>query len=222
MEEPDPAVVRAASAGDLDAFEQIVRAYQQQVWRFLRRMLGDDGLAEDVAQETFLRLFRRLSTFSFQSKLSTWVFQIARNAALDELRRRQRRDRTLTRLRRRPAVASPPDVPAEIGAALASLPPPLREALVVIEVLGLRYREAAAVLDIPEGTVKRRVFDARVRLHRWSAADTEADPTTGTDAGDSTAGSPRAPTTSPGTTPGSPGTTPGSPGTTPGSPGTTP
>ncbi|HEX6420675.1 MAG TPA: RNA polymerase sigma factor [Acidimicrobiales bacterium] len=198
--------MRAASAGDLDAFEQIVRAYQQQVWRFLRRMLGDDGLAEDVAQETFLRLFRRLSTFSFQSKLSTWVFQIARNAALDELRRRQRRDRTLTLLRRRPAVASPPDVPAEIGAALASLPPPLREALVVIEVLGLRYREAAAVLDIPEGTVKRRVFDARVRLHRWSAADTDAGATAGRDAGGATTGSPDTPSGSPGTTADSPGT----------------
>jgi RNA polymerase sigma-70 factor, ECF subfamily len=173
VEEPEPALIRAAVGGELAAFEQLVRAYQQHVWRFLRRLLGDATVAEDVTQETFLRVFRRLPTFTFEAKFSTWVFQIARNAGIDELRSRQRRAR-LT------AVAPPPVPPAgapharaEIEAALASLPVDLREAVLLVEVLGLRYHAVARVLGVPEGTVKSRMFSARSRLHRWSTADEE-------------------------------------------------
>jgi RNA polymerase sigma-70 factor, ECF subfamily len=173
VDEPEPAVIRAAAAGDLGAFEQLVRAYQQHVWRFLRRLLGDAASAEDVAQETFLRVFRRLPTFTFDAKFSTWVFQIARNAGIDELRSRQRRARLASLV---PPPDTPPTAPearAEAEAALASLPVELREAVVLVEVLGLRYREVARVLGVPEGTVKSRVFGARSRLHRWSTADEE-------------------------------------------------
>jgi RNA polymerase sigma factor (sigma-70 family) len=173
VDEPEPAVIRAAAAGDVAAFEQLVRAYQQHVWRFLRRLLADDALAEDVAQETFLRLHRRLASFTFQSKFSTWLFQIARNAGIDELRRRERQERLA---RSTPPVAGSAggaDARAELDAALASLPVEMREALVLIEVLGYRYREAGVALGIPAGTVKSRVFHARLRLHRWSTAGDE-------------------------------------------------
>ena len=173
MEEPEPALIRAAAAGDIAAFERLVRAFQEPVWRFLRRLLGDAGAAEDVAQEAFLRVFRRLPTFSFEAKFSTWVFQIARNAGVDELRSRRRRLRLASLTpppRPRAAVA---EAVAEIDAALASLPVDLREAILLVEVLGLRYREVARVLGVPEGTVKSRVFSARSRLHRWSTADDE-------------------------------------------------
>jgi RNA polymerase sigma-70 factor, ECF subfamily len=172
MEEPEPALIRAAAAGDLGAFESLVRAYQEPVWRFLRRLLGDAGVAEDVAQETFLRVFRRLPTFAFEAKFSTWVFQIARNAGVDELRSVRRRIR-LASLTRPPPAVGMPEARAEIDAALASLPVDLREAILLIEVLGLRYREVARVLGVPEGTVKSRVSSARSRLHRWSTADEE-------------------------------------------------
>ena len=173
MEEPEPALIRAAAAGDLGAFERLVRTYQEPVWRFLRRLLGDAGIAEDVAQETFLRVFRRLPTFTFEAKFSTWVFQIARNAGVDELRSRRRRIRLAWLAPPpRPAVGMP-EARAEIDAALASLPVDLREAILLIEVLGLRYHEVARVLGVPEGTVKSRVFSARSRLHRWSTADDE-------------------------------------------------
>ncbi|MGH9111232.1 MAG: RNA polymerase sigma factor [Acidimicrobiales bacterium] len=170
MDEPEPALIRAATAGDLRAFEQLVRTYQQHVWRFLRRLLGDAALAEDVAQETFLRVFRSLPTFSFQSKFSTWVFQIARNAGIDELRSRERRNRLASDVPSPVPPAAPPGTRLEIEAALTSLPVDLREAVVLVEVLGLRYREAALVLGVPEGTVKSRMFAARSRLHRWSRA----------------------------------------------------
>jgi RNA polymerase sigma-70 factor (ECF subfamily) len=171
VEEPEPALIRAAVRGELAAFEQLVRAYQQHVWRFLRRLLGDATVAEDVTQETFLRVFRRLPTFTFEAKFSTWVFQIARNAGIDELRSRQRRAR-LTAVAPPPVPsAAAPHAGAEIEAALASLPVDLREAVLLVEVLGLRYHEVARVLGVPEGTVKSRMFSARSRLRRWSTAD---------------------------------------------------
>jgi RNA polymerase sigma-70 factor (ECF subfamily) len=169
--EPDPEVIRAAGAGDTNAFEELVRAYQSHVWRFLRHFLGDAALAEDITQETFVRVYRRLDTFRFRSKFSTWVFQVARNAAIDALRSRQRRDRLLSVIE--PRVTDPirgNELRIELEAALQSLSPKLREAFVMVEGLGLSYREAAGALRIPEGTVKSRVHHARQQLVTWMRA----------------------------------------------------
>ena len=170
MQEPDPATIRAAAAGDLGAFEDLVRAYQQHVWRFLCRLVGDATVAEDVAQEVFLRVFHRLPTFAFQAKFSTWVFQIARNAGIDELRARQRRARLLRALPPAPPpAAAAAEARTEIDAALAALPTDLRETMVLIEVFGLPYGEAAAVMGVAVGTVKSRMFAARRRTQAWAA-----------------------------------------------------
>lgn len=166
MQEPDPGVVRAAAAGDLDAFEVLVRAFQEPIWRFLRSMVGDPALAEDLTQETFLRAFDRLATFRFEAKLSTWMFQIARNRAVDALRVRARRDRL-------PSLLGPVDTPpgaelrTEVNAAVAALSDKLREALLVVEVMGFTCREAGEILGVAEGTVKSRLFHARARLVTW-------------------------------------------------------
>lgn len=166
MDEPEPAVIRAAMAGDVDAFERLVRQFQPHVWRFLRHLLDDAALAEDVTQETFLRLYQHLPGFGFRCKFSTWVFRVARNAGIDALRSRERHDR-LARDAPEPTPAMAPETRAEVRAAVASLSPKLREALLVIEVLGLSYREAGQVLGMPVGTVKSRVFQARERLAAW-------------------------------------------------------
>ena len=144
-------------AGDLVAFESLVRAYQGPVYRFLRNLLGDATLAEDVAQETFIRAFERRATFRFDAAWSTWVFQIARNAGLDAVRSRSRRLRLADRARP-PQPRSDPTARVELDQALASLSAKLREAVLVVEVLGLNYREAGDVLGVPEGTVKSRVY----------------------------------------------------------------
>ncbi|CAN5814832.1 MAG: sigma-70 family RNA polymerase sigma factor [Actinomycetota bacterium] len=172
MQEPSPEVIRAAAAGDLDAFEELMRAYQAHVWRFLRHLLGDERLAEDVTQETFLRVHRSLRTFGFRSKFSTWLFRIARNAGIDALRARQRRD---VMLRQLPASRPVSDgsTAVEVTVALASLSSKLREAFVLVEVFGLTYREAGETLGVPQGTVKSRVFTARARLVTWMAAGQE-------------------------------------------------
>ena len=166
VQEPEPDVVRAAMAGDLAAFEWLVRCYQVHVWRFLRHLLGDGALAEDVTQETFLRVYQHLPTFAWRSKFSTWVFRVARNAGIDALRSRRRHDQLLQVLPR-PQPEPAPDARAEARAAVAALSPKLREALLLVEVFGFTYREAAQVLRIPDGTVKSRVFYARVRLTAW-------------------------------------------------------
>lgn len=170
MQEPDPETIRAAADGDVIAFESLVRAYQVPVLRFLRRYLGDVGLAEDAAQETFVRAYRRLSSFRYRSKFSTWLFQVARNAGVDAMRSGRRQDRVVASMHP-PAAPSDPATRAELNAALASLTPKLREALLMVEILGLTYREAAVVLATAEGTVKSRVFQARERLSAWFAQE---------------------------------------------------
>jgi RNA polymerase sigma-70 factor (ECF subfamily) len=169
-------------AGDLTAFEQVVRQHQQSVWRFLRRLLGDAAAAEDVTQETFLRVHRRLPSYGFRSSFTSWVFQIARNAGIDELRARARRDRLAPALAGAAGVVPAAtgrtgEARAEIDAALATLTVDLREALLLVEVLGLPYAEAASVLAVPVGTVKSRVFTARLRLAAWARAGEDDDGT---------------------------------------------
>lgn len=163
MDEPQPEVVRAAALGDLDAFDSLVRAYQAPLWRFLRHLLGDAHLAEDVAQETFLRAYLALSSFRAGARFSTWLFQIGRNAGLDAIKARTRRQHYTSMLRPPPPVADP-HARVELTEALAALPTALREALLVVEVLGFSYDEASAVIGVPTGTVKSRVFRARTTL----------------------------------------------------------
>jgi RNA polymerase sigma-70 factor (ECF subfamily) len=161
-------------AGDMSAFEGLVRAYQGPVFRFLRNLLGDATLAEDVTQETFIRAYERRASFRFDAAWSTWVFQIARNAGLDAVRSRTRRLHLVDRARP-PAPRTDPTARIELDAALASLSPKLREAVLVVEVLGMTYREAAEVLHTPEGTVKSRVFQARQHLLAWMQAEEPVD-----------------------------------------------
>jgi RNA polymerase sigma-70 factor (ECF subfamily) len=165
--EADPHVIRTAAAGDHRAFEVLVRTYQEPVVRFLAHLLSDRALADDVAQETFLRCYQKLDGYSFDGRFSTWLLRVAHNAGIDAMRGRVRRERL-----RGYAGSGPTDpvLRAELVAALATLPMRLREPLLLVEVTGLRYREAAEVLGIPEGTVKSRVAHARARLAAWFRA----------------------------------------------------
>jgi RNA polymerase sigma-70 factor (ECF subfamily) len=166
VNEPDPAVIRAAQDGDQRAYEELVRACYGRVLRYLRHFLGDTTLAEDVTQETFVRCYRKLGTYNFDGRFTTWLVQIGRNAGIDAMRRRSRHDR-LALLAPAPGPMHDAVARVEIDAALAALPRRLRDAIVLVEVMGLRYREAAVVLDVPEGTVKSRVSKARAELLEW-------------------------------------------------------
>ena len=171
MEEPDPDLIRAAAKGDHVAFAQLVRAHQSQVWRFLSHLLGDPSLAEDVTQETFLKVYKKLDSYQFRSRFSTWVLAIARNAGVDAMRKNRRKQVDLdVELLDDPQARSSPSR-LELETAIGSLAPKLREAFLLVEVMGLSYQEVARVLGVPIGTVKSRLYHARRHLVEWFRDD---------------------------------------------------
>jgi RNA polymerase sigma-70 factor (ECF subfamily) len=170
VQDPDPRTLARAREGDLGAFEDLVRSYQADVWRFAYHFTRDRSLAEDVTQEAFLRAFRFLRSFRGDSKFTSWLFRIARNCAMDAIRRRKGPD-----ARETPPPLGPPDpeARAELHAALASVSDEHREPFLLIEVFGLSYQEAADVLHLRVGTVKSRMH--RARLAMMHALDVEGD-----------------------------------------------
>ena len=167
MDEPDPGLVGAASGGDTAAFEDLVRLYQGHVWRLALHLLRDPDLASDATQEAFVRAYRFLPRYRGDSRFSTWLFSIARNCALDEARKATRRRRISDRAEAEPVLPSRDlGVAIEVREALSALPPDLREPVVMIDMLGISYKEVAAILKMPEGTVKSRVHRGRELLVR--------------------------------------------------------
>ncbi|MFZ4585575.1 MAG: RNA polymerase sigma factor [Acidimicrobiia bacterium] len=169
----DSELIDGAAAGDAGCIAALVRANQARIWRFLVRMLRDHSLAEDVAQETFIRMVDKLPSWRRDATFTTWLFQIARHAAIDAMRKRDRWNRNAD-LVALPSASTDAVSRVEILAALNTLPDQLREALIMIEVTGLKYREASEVLGVAEGTLKRRVFDARQRLADWMEEQPDA------------------------------------------------
>lgn len=166
MDRPDAADVEAAAHGDEAAFERIVRAMQGYVWRYVVHLLGDPALAEDVAQEVFLRIHRKLGTLRDSAAFVPWMLAIARNAAYDAGRSWKRKPLELVgdREMSMPANSPDPHLAFEVHDALAQLDPVLRESLVLVCIAGFTYDEAAEALETPSGTVKSRVFRARKQL----------------------------------------------------------
>ncbi len=174
--ELDEVTLARAQRGDLRAKRALVDRYQRPVVALVSRLLrgqADPGLVEDIAQETFLRVFRALPKFDRHgpARLSTWILTIASHRAIDELRRR--------RLETRPFDPTAFEVPANdradataerkmlarlLSDAIDSLSPEYRAAFVLREYHGLEYAEIARTLGIDLGTVKSRLSRARNRL----------------------------------------------------------
>jgi RNA polymerase sigma-70 factor (ECF subfamily) len=172
VRDPDPRTVQRARRGDLLAFEDLVREYQADAFRFAWHLTRDRQLAEYVTQEAFLRAFRYLTGFRGDRKFGSWLFSIVRNCAMDALRRERRSedpwdDRFL------PRSVADPAARAELDAALRSVSTEHREAFLLVEVFGLSYQETADVLGVAVGTVKSRMFRARQALCS-AIADEEA------------------------------------------------
>jgi len=161
VQDPDPRTLVRAREGDLAAFEELVRTYQADVWRFALHLTRDRSMADDVTQDTFLRAFRFLRTFRGESKFTSWLFRIARNCGMDALRARRAH---FEREQTPPTGPSDPEMRAELAEALRSVSEEHREPFLLIEVFGLSYREAADVLQLKLGTVKSRMHRARQAL----------------------------------------------------------
>ncbi|WP_372470389.1 RNA polymerase sigma factor SigC [Saccharothrix luteola] len=165
-----------ARSGDRDALERFVRATQRDVWRFVAH-LADIGLADDLAQETYARALPSLRRFAGRSSARTWLLVIARRVVVDHIRMAQSRPRLSpgadwAREADRKAVHSGFEDAVELNVLLDALDPDRREALVLTQVLGLPYAEAAEIAGCPIGTIRSRVARAREDLLR--AAGDEA------------------------------------------------
>jgi RNA polymerase sigma-70 factor (ECF subfamily) len=167
LPQPDHLLLRKAQKGDERAFRAIVEAYEAPVFNYVLRMVGDRALAEDLTQEIFLRIYQGLAGFSLRCRFTTWLFQVAKNRVLDELRARERKPQSVVRLDDLPpleVVDAPPERVEAIDAvwrAVAQLNPDLKMALLLRDVVGLSYTEIADSLEITLATVKWRIFKAR-------------------------------------------------------------
>ena len=154
-----------------------MRDNQARIFRLALGMLHDRDLAEDVAQETFVRAFRFYTSFRNDAALFTWLYRIALNLCVDVQRKSGRMVGGLDELPEHADPAPTPDRTAEIRelaehaeAALETLSPNHRAILLLREVEGLSYEEIARVLHIPKGTVMSRLFHARANLQRAAQA----------------------------------------------------
>jgi RNA polymerase sigma-70 factor (ECF subfamily) len=172
----DEAVIRRAQRGDAAAFAQIVHEFQTPIFNYVLRLVRDRGLAEDLTQEIFLRVYQRLGRYSFRSKFTTWLFQVAKNRVVDELRLHERRPQVVTDLEYVPLQVVDPPVErlATIDAlwrAVEALPLDLRMSLLLRDVTGFAYEEIAEILETTLATVKWRIYQARETVAASVAAE---------------------------------------------------
>ena len=167
----------AAQAGDRGALDQLLRRHYDRMHAVCRRITGNESDAADAAQEAMIAVVRGLARFDGRSAFGTWVYRIATNASLDELRRRRRRPQLAGRDRDNGGNDWPEQIDHdselridhiadrfEIDAALADLPEDFRVPVVLRDVADLDYSEIAEVLDVPIGTVKSRIARGRAQV----------------------------------------------------------
>lgn len=178
---------------DRRAFETLVHRYERELYSYLRRYLGDEGMAEDAFQSTFLQVHLKSGQFEQERKFRPWLYTIATHQAIDAQRRTKRH--RLVSLDRRAATegegqsgalldlleATSAGPVAELESnerrrwvrrTVETLPEQLRSAVNLIYYQGLKYREAAEILNVPVGTVKSRLHTAVTKLNEaWSRAE---------------------------------------------------
>jgi RNA polymerase sigma-70 factor (ECF subfamily) len=190
---PDADVVALAQRGREEAFRELVRRYERPVFSLIFRMVRDSATAEDLAQETFIKVLNHVDRYRPEFKLSSWLFKIANNVAIDHLRRRQVDTVSMsgsphattasevqsTSFELADTAESPLDEMAarELGSAIeraiARLRPEYRACILLRHVEGRSYEEIAATLDLPLGTVKTYIHRARHQLRQMLAGARE-------------------------------------------------
>lgn len=181
---PDADVARLAQQGREAAFRELVRRYERPVFSLVFRMVRDSATAEDLAQDTFIKVLNHIDKYRSEFKFSSWLFKIANNVAIDHLRRRQLDTISMDGS---PNAATAADVEAtsfdiadksesaldimeakELGSAIeraiGALRPEYRSCIMLRHVEGRSYEEIAATLDLPLGTVKTYIHRARHQL----------------------------------------------------------
>ena len=181
---PDADVARLAQQGREPAFRELVRRYERPVFSLVFRMVRDTATAEDLAQDTFIKVLNHIDKYRPEFKFSSWLFKVANNVAIDHLRRRQLNTVSIDGA---PNASSVADIEAtrfdiadksesaleamearELGSsierAIGALRPEYRSCIMLRHVEGRSYEEIAATLDLPLGTVKTYIHRARHQL----------------------------------------------------------
>ena len=170
MDERD--LIARAKAGDRAAMGELYELHARRVYTVIRRLVGDDHLAEDLSQEAWVRAFEKLHLFRGEAAFGTWLYRLATNVALNRLRRSSKRS----------AVESGADLPRITKAqdevvvtrrvltlAMDQLPPGYRKELVLHDVEGWTHDEIAASLECSPGTSKSQLHKARARMRKLIA-----------------------------------------------------
>jgi RNA polymerase sigma-70 factor (ECF subfamily) len=183
--DPDVALMLRLQRGDEAAFQELFRKFSPRILQLARRFVGSEARAEELTQDVFVQVFKFRHRYKPQSRLATWLFTIATNLCLNELRRPERHLRVDLWDRRDGAeegsdapILPDPDAPTpedgaavrelshRLEAAVAELPPKQRAALLLSRMDGLAYRDVAQVLGCTEGAVKALLFRATQTLKR--------------------------------------------------------
>lgn len=178
----DSSLLERCRASDDAAFSEVVTRYKAKLYNYVYRMTGSADDAEDLTQEVFIRMYTSIDSFRGQSSLNTWLFRIAGNLCIDRFRRTKNRnpafslDEPLGDDTGTQEVADETYAPhrllenvemaEQIQAALAKLPDKLRTTLLLHDIEGLPYEEVAEIAGCPLGTVKSRLFNARMQLRQ--------------------------------------------------------
>ena len=186
VRDADTYLIERARSGDTEALTELYRRHERRVYNLALRTLGNPWDAADVAQEAFIKAFRNLDSFKGDARFSTWLHRIVVNAAYDHLRRQRPEPMEGEILEELSGPGGPAAVVGSgregIDPAIDGLSDPLRDALmklnegfrfavVLCDLLGFPYDEAAEILGVQEGTIKSRIFRAREAL---AASLTEA------------------------------------------------
>ena len=182
MEQDDRAVVEAVLNGQQHRFSELVDRYQSQIVNYVCRMLGRYEDAVDLSQDVFLKAYSALGSYRPQYPFAAWLFRIARNAAIDELRKRRLRTVSLDAPVQFEDGAADREIESadldpedtylgiefadKVSTAIEMLPEKYREPIVLRHTADLSYEEIAETLELPIGTVKTRIFRAREALRR--------------------------------------------------------
>jgi len=183
MPDTDEALMARVATGDQQSFAEIVKRYEAKARRYAWRFFRDNGIAEDIAQEVFLRIHRSAARYRPSGRFQTYLYRIAANLCYDRLRMLKRRgssiqntvdNYTLDHVEDSPSPRfDPPERGVElkeekamVREAIGRLPPGLAQILTLREFEGLKYREIGDVLSIPVNEVKVKLHGARKRLQR--------------------------------------------------------
>ena len=188
--EEEKTLIQQAQSGDVDAFEQLIDEHQKRIFSIAYRVAGNPDDAADMAQEVLVKIFKNLNKFKGDSKFSTWIYRVATNTCLDELKR----------IRRHPTYsldqeidtdegsisadimdeAPTPEQAAErkavqnaVNAAIARLGDDHKKVIVLRDIQGFSYEEIAEMMNCSDGTVKSRISRARAQLKKILSQDRE-------------------------------------------------